>query len=302
MKLRRILFVGLLFGLLFGRLALGAAPEDFGCKAGAARRPYREKPDFAALEADPSTRIRESALRSVTPGDLGSRGFDQECIDRIYASLPSGPMPAAGIEFEGHAFLPDGGGFQAVLEQVLPATGVKAAVARALGAGMSKLPDTLIQGKVFSQVQGGDHPVWKARARLDTAAILVLDPSIALSPRKMLELRKPEAHLFFPARVYCGQSGLDSRRESIVIDPGYAEDFPEFKAGIDEIPGRKGMNLREEIRMIRPGFYLGRVYGAQVYLMSFTLYNAKVDQEHKDVPLSTPAVNECWLGTQARAK
>jgi hypothetical protein len=260
-------------------------PAELGCKTGEARGPFRKKPDFAALEADPGTRIPEKALARLMPDDFTKGGLDQECVDRIYASLPSGQMPELGIEYESVAFSPDGGGFQALAELLLPQKGAKAALSRMIASNLSALPNALVRGMVFSQTQGGEHPEYEAKSRLDRAALLILAPAQALHLGK---------ELFFPAHVYCGQSLLDSRRESIVIDPAYPEDFSDFKAGVDEIPSHAGMNLREEIRMIRPGLYLGRIYGARVYLMSFLLYNSKADLDGhlRD--------NECWLGTQAR--
>jgi hypothetical protein len=267
-------------------------PSSFNCQDGGAGTPYRKKPDFAALEADPATRAPDAALRAVMPGDFADKkkAFDQECVDRIYAQLPSGPIPA-GVDFEAFAFAPDGGGIKTLLEQVLPSSGEKGKLAKAVEGNIATLPNALIQGMVFSQLQGGEHPQYEAKSRLDRAAVALLSPSAVF--------RSP---LYFPSHVYCGQSLLDSRRESIVIDPTYPEDFPDFKAGIDDIPGHKGMNLREEIRMVRPGFYLGRVYGARVYLMSFILYNAKIDQAKpsKKADLAHPERNECWLGTQPR--
>jgi hypothetical protein len=251
------------------------------------------KAEFASIEADPALRAPEAALRAVMPGDFadGRKGFDQECIDRIYAQLPSGPMPDS--EYEGFSFSPDGGGMRALLGAMLPpqGQGMKGKLALGVEAHLSSLPNALIRGMVFKQTKTGDHPAHEARSRLDRAGVLLLSPKSVFKPT-----------LYFPSRVYCGQSLIDSRRESIVIDPSYPEELAGYQAGIDDVPGHNGMNLREEIRMVRPGFYLGRVYGAHVYLMSFILYNAKIDQAGRahPVPLAHPEGNECWLGTQAR--
>ena len=263
-------------GLPSAALAAVSA-RDLRCNPGDARLKYREKPDFAALESNPETRVPEQALKALMPADL--EALDQECIDRVYASLASGPIPALGPLYEGHAFSPDGGGFKALLEQLIPTSGVKAVLGRMMEWSLGEVQRSLVGAMIFSRIPGGDkdHPQYKANT-VRTSRVLKRTETI------------------FPARVYCGQSLIDSRRESIVIDPAYADDFSDFKKGTDEVPGRKGLNLREEIRMVRPGFYLGRVYGARVYLMSFSLYNAKEDQAGVD------RGNECWLGTQARLR
>ena len=39
--------------------------------------------------------------------------------------------------------------------------------------------------------------------------------------------------------------------------------------------GRDGLRIRDEIRMVRPGFYLGRAYLNRIFGLNFTLYNAQ---------------------------
>ena len=48
--------------------------------------------------------------------------------------------------------------------------------------------------------------------------------------------------------------------------PGYLEK-------LDHLVGRDGLAVRDEIRMVRPGFYLGRAYLNRVFGVNFTLYN-----------------------------
>src|SRR5206468_11351131 len=67
----------------------------------------------------------------------------------------------------------------------------------------------------------------------------------------------------FPARLYCGQSLRDSRRESIIIDYSFSDldgDIDDYRPVPDNLAGGAGMRVRDEIRMVRPGFYLGRAY------------------------------------------
>ena len=61
-------------------------------------------------------------------------------------------------------------------------------------------------------------------------------------------------------------------------------------------------SIRDEIRMIRPGFYLGRAYANKVFLLNFMLYNAEVADAGKDGFASGDEVAEdCWPGEQQRA-
>src|SRR3546814_2934370 len=72
--------------------------------------------------------------------------------------------------------------------------------------------------------------------------------------------------LLFPAKLYCGQSLLDSRRESIIIDYAFTDTLPVYREKPDFLAGRNGLKLRDEIRMVGPGFYLGRAYVDRVFL------------------------------------
>jgi hypothetical protein len=96
----------------------------------------------------------------------------------------------------------------------------------------------------------------------------------------------------FPAKVYCGSSLIDSRRESIIIDYAFSEDLNGYQNKIDFIAGPEGLDVRDEIRMIRPGFYLGRAYLSRVFALNFWLWN---EAAMKD---AAAPVNECWAGTQ----
>ena len=81
--------------------------------------------------------------------------------------------------------------------------------------------------------------------------------------------------LLFPAKLYCGQSLLDGRRESIIIDYAYNDDIAGYQERPDALTGRNGLRIRDEIRMIRPGFYLGRAYANKIFLLNFMLYERR---------------------------
>src|SRR6185503_4251291 len=79
--------------------------------------------------------------------------------------------------------------------------------------------------------------------------------------------------LLFPAKVYCGQSLLDGRRESVIVDYAFTDEVEGYQQHPDALAGRNGLAIRDEIRMIRPGFYLGRAYSNRMFLLNFTIYN-----------------------------
>ena len=75
----------------------------------------------------------------------------------------------------------------------------------------------------------------------------------------------------FPAHVFCGQSLLDARKESIVLDYNYADTADRYNPLIDWLMTRKGLGIRDEIRMVRPGLYLGRAYIHNLFALNFIL-------------------------------
>jgi hypothetical protein len=107
--------------------------------------------------------------------------------------------------------------------------------------------------------------------------------------------------LLFPAKLYCGQSLLDGRRESIIIDYAYNDDLPGYQERPDALVGRNGLAIRDEIRMIRPGLYLGRAYANKVFLLNFILYNAEVAEAGRDgFARGDEVAEDCWVGEQQR--
>jgi hypothetical protein len=119
---------------------------------------------------------------------------------------------------------------------------------------------------------------------------------------KLLGFQRDTVWLLFPAKLYCGQSLLDARRESVIVDYNYSDEIEGYRRSPDSLGGRGGLRIRDEIRMIRPGFYLGRAYTNRAFLLNFTLYNADVANRGGPAFSSGGAIAEdCWPGEQARA-
>ncbi|MGH8177956.1 MAG: hypothetical protein ACREV5_17015 [Steroidobacter sp.] len=248
---------------------------------------YASKPDLAQVEYE--FPLAPDDLKRLTPKNIAN--FDQEQIDQIYARLTAGPIPDGA--FDGGLFFPrNAQGDRRIAEIVggLPGLAVelKAHKVEALG-------KTLWRGKVFYRQER------LLRNRIEDLSLLapIVDGELRDVPK--IEVAGRDQWLMFPARLYCGQSLLDSRRESIIIDYAFSDELPGYREKPDFIAGRNGFQIRDEIRMVRPGFYLGRAYAGRVFLLNFVLYNEAIADAEGDAFVKTGAVKEdCWSGTQQR--
>jgi hypothetical protein len=159
------------------------------------------------------------------------KGMSQGELDVIYARLDAGTMPDG--HYEGTVVFDKSGenDIERVLALAVPANLVDF---------LRKAGETLWRGKSFNKEEG------------------VLWNRMGLVPR-------------YPANVFCGQSLLDSRKESIVLDYAYGDNIKGYEAPLDWPMARKGLNIRDEIRMVRPGLYLGRAYIQGIYALNFIL-------------------------------
>jgi len=248
---------------------------------------YQTKTDFAQVEHDfPLTLVD---LSKLTPDNL--KNYDQEQVDQIYARLTAGPIPDG--PYDGGLFFPKGQSGDRRLSEIvggLPGLAVelKSVKIEMLGAALWK-------GKVFYRNER------LLRNRIEDTTLLkpLIDGDLSTIPK--ITVHGKDQWLMFPARLYCGQSLLDSRRESIIIDYFFTDELPGYRQRPDYLAGRNGLQVRDEIRMVRPGFYLGRAYTGKVFLLTFTLYNAEVAERDGAAFAKTGDIKEdCWPGTQSR--
>ena len=258
--------------------------------------------DFARVEQEfPLTRQH---LMSITPQNIVN--LSQEQIDQIYGRLAAGPIPDG--PHAGNLFFARGDRISAQadlhtrLQQILG--GLEGRIA---GAGIETLEDLgrrLWKGKVFYR----DQRVLRNMIE-NTAVIQALTDDRSSVMTLALPRQGPLAKLFrnnkvwllFPAKLYCGQSLVDARREAIIVDYNYSDEIEGYRASPDSLAGRGGLRIRDEVRMIRPGFYLGRAYTNRMFLLNFTLYNAEVANRDGPAFATGKAVAEdCWPGEQAR--
>ncbi len=247
---------------------------------------YQSKPDFAEIEQQYP--LTPEAVAKLTPEILV--GLDQEQVDQIYARLTAGPIPDGA--FDGGLFFPKGASGQRRLTEILG--GLPGLAAELKTTKLELLGKTLWKGKVFYREKR------LLRNRIEDTVLLKPLIDGDLNTIEKINVGGKEAWLLFPAKLYCGQSLLDARRESIIIDYAYSDELPGYRERPDFLAGRHGLMVRDEIRMVRPGFYLGRAYAGKAFLLSFTLYNKEIAERDGPAFMKTGQVKQdCWTGTQS---
>jgi hypothetical protein len=252
--------------------------------------------DLARVEHDyPLSRAQ---LASLTPAHILS--LSQEKIDQLYARLTAGPIPDG--PYQGDLVFTRGDSMAPRLEEILG--GIEGRVARekieaAEGAGRA-----LWKGKMFyrdERVLRNFIEDFRPLERLIDDPSALPTAEVPREGRLSSILPTTQVWLLFPAKLYCGQSLLDGRRESIIIDYAYNETLPGYQERPDAMAGRHGLQVRDEIRMIRPGFYLGRAYVKKVFLLNFMLYNPEVAEAGLETyAAGEPVAEDCWTGEQVR--
>jgi len=237
---------------------------------------YASKPDFARIELDhPLTPADRAA---ITPDNL--RALPQEKVDQIYARLSAGPIPDGA--YTGDLFFSDDGGVERISKVLGGAKGFANDLAldqiRVLGR-------VLWKGKVFYRDKR------ELRNMIDDRSVVAKVFDVDVKDMRTGQFYGKTVGLLFPAKLYCGQSLLDSRRESVIIDYAFGDDIDGYLPNVDSVAGRNGLQVRDEIRMVRPGFYLGRAYMGKVFILNFTLYNDAAAKAG-----ATP--EDCWGGPE----
>lgn len=247
---------------------------------------YQSKPDFAQLEYQHPLSVED--LTKITPENLAV--LDQEKLDQIYARLSAGPIPDGA--FDGSIILTSGESGKLRAGEIVG--GLGGYVLHLKGVAVDKVGETLWQGKVFYR----DERV--LRNRIEDLKSFEALGLVEGEPQK-IKVGRQDAWLLFPAKLYCGQSLIDSRRESIIIDYAFTDEIDGYQEKPDFLAGRRGLKVRDEIRMIRPGFYLGRAYMDRVFVLNFTLYNKEIAERDGPAFMKTGTTAEdCWGGTQKR--
>jgi len=258
--------------------SIGFAPYEKG---------YQSKMDLA--QVDYKYPIAPAELAKITPDYLAT--LEQEQLDQLYARLAAGPIPDGA--FDGRILLPRGSSGKFRLSEIVG--GFAGTALHLKGLVVEDIGETLWRGKVFFREER------VLRNRIEDLTLLKKAGLVEGDPKKMSYGGK-ETWLLFPAKLYCGQSLLDARRESIIIDYFFTDEIPGYQENPDYLAGRRGLKVRDEIRMIRPGLYLGRAYLDKGFALNFTLYDKATDDRAREDFVKTGKVQEdCWPGTQTRA-
>jgi hypothetical protein len=221
--------------------------------------------------------LTDAERHALTPETV--RSLTQGQVDQIYARLSSGPIPDG--PFRGDLFFPrDRDGRAHIRDLADPAPGLLAHVA-ALRA--ERLGRALWKGKVFFRSQG------IVRNRIDDLAILKpFFPDSRNIPK--LTFDGETTWLLFPARLSCAESRFDPARPSIVVDYSRGSEIDGYRPVPDKLAGPEGLSIRDEIRIVRRGFYLGRAYFGQRFALNFTLVDPAIAP---DTPPSTEIQEDC---------
>lgn len=247
---------------------------------------YSGKPDFAQVEY--GYPLGTADLAKITPENLAL--LNQEQLDQIYARLSAGPIPDG--PFDGSIILSEGESGKLRAGEIVG--GLAGFVLHLKGIAVDKVGEALWKGKVFYRNER------VLRNRIEDLETFRKVGLVEGEPQKITVGRK-DAWLLFPAKLYCGQSLIDSRRESIIIDYAFTDELPGYLEKPDFLAGRRGLKVRDEIRMIRPGLYLGRAYMDRVFVLNFVLHNKDIAERDGPAFDKTGTVQEdCWGGTQKR--
>ena len=241
--------------------------------------------DLARIEHEYPLSIAQR--ESLTPERL--KEYSQEQVDQIYGRLTAGPIPDG--PYDGDLFLPRGTDSETRLGEILGG-GLKARLAKAGVRKTEGLGRVLWKGKVFYRNER------VLRNRIEDLAVLAPLTGGTFEGIQKQSVNGRDTFLLFPAKLYCGQSLLDGRRESVIIDYSFTDELPGYREHPDALGGRKGIRIRDEIRMVRPGFYLGRAYMNRIFGLNFTLYNAEAAAAGRDEFRAGRTTEDCEVGTQ----
>ena len=214
----------------------------------------RLRAEFALTDAE-RLALTPEAMRSLT----------QDQVDQIYARLSAGPIPDG--PFRGDLFFPRDKDGRARISDMTDASPNVLGPAAALTA--EELGRMLWRGKVFFRTQG------IVRNRIED--LLILRPIVNdVKTIPKLTFDGQTTWLLFPARLSCGESRFDATRKTIVVDYAQTAKIDGYREIPDKLAGPEALNIFDEVRVIRRGFYLGRSYFGPRFALNFTLLDPAV--------------------------
>ncbi len=280
---------------------------------------FRQKPDQAYLQY--KLPLTAAERRAITPEDI--KKMTQEEIDQLYIRLESGPITPGSYNgsivmnaemigaVRGEIYSKIAGEHPNIGTFVQKLCGAKdpvECIGEYIWRGKRIYPmnsegEYMLRNAIKTTVADSLHlalaPVGESisagwNSVLDRMGI-GNELSSPKEPFKLLGGQEETFSMLFPAHVYCGQSLFDHRRESIIIDYSWGIDFGRFVKNIDILAGSGYLDIRDEVRMIRPGLYLGRAYTNKIFLLNFVLNNSD-----PQVAAAGVATNSCFDGRTTR--
>ena len=105
-----------------------------------------------------------------------------------------------------------------------------------------------------------------------------------------LDYTEQTSWLLFPARLSCGPSRLDPSRRAILIDYAQGPEIEGYRRVPDRLAGPDGLAIFDEVRVVRPGLYLGRASFRGRFALNFTLLDPAVGA---DAPMTAAIGEDC---------
>lgn len=217
----------------------------------------------AAQKVRQDVPLSASERAALTPENL--QALTQDQVNQIYARLSGGPIPDGPTR--GDLFFPRGANGRAQLREV--AGPLPPALSHLATLRVERLARSFWRGKVFYRSQG------ILRNRIDD--LTLIKPLIRDEDKiQRLALDGEETWLLFPARVSCGPSRFDAPTKSIIIDYARGHEIDGYREIPDKLAGPERLNILDEMRLVRPGFYLGRVYFGDRFALNFTIVDPSI--------------------------
>jgi hypothetical protein len=284
--------------------------------------------DMAQVEQDYP--LGRTDLAKLKPEHI--RALAQEEIDQIYGRISPGPIPDGVYHGDLIFPRPDSANETYATQAQLMVQRLRQMVAVFVPIGSVRPPrleealggvEGLAAGTKLLLLEQVGRTIWKGKYFYRDRRMLrnfiedfkVVEHIITIDDKNAVEkisiprqgrllpifLPTTSVNLLFPAKLFCGQSLIDGRREAILLDYAFNDELPGYQKNPDGLVGRNGLHVLDEMRMIRPGLYLGRGYINRIFVLNFTLYNPKVAEAGlASFARGEPISEDCWPGEQLR--